>query len=822
MAIREQPVQAHEDRDRDRDRRARPARTRSAGVTLVALLLVPLLALAGLWAFVATITLGNRIRFQHYEALTNATAPTTAPLEADLLAERALTLTWLGSGRRGPEAQVLAIRHKTDAAVVAARGAYNSVSGQLAPTGLIEMRTFFADLATLPRIRAGADSGSDSVAAAYRSYDAIATALAAFLQTSAPTDDPTLNYMTQAADSAARLEDRISGAISLIGAALAAGGRMPQPERVLLAEVIGQQQLDVANIFAVSTPADRPIYVAAFGSAAFRQFQAMENQVVSSSPNRPIPVSPRVFGPLASRLQTAMGAPLSQIGVVVGAQAGRLRDSLTTQLALAAGLGLAAVGVSAFVAIRFGRRLRGELTGLYNSARHMANERLPGIVERLRHGQDVDVAVESPPLASGRITEIADVAQAFSSVQRTAVDAAVGQANLRKGVNQVFLNLSLRNQSLLHRQLGMLDTMERATNDPAALADLFRLDHLTTRMRRHAEGLIILAGSVPGRGWREPVPVLDVLRAAIAEVEDYIRVDVASESAAAVVGAAVNDVIHLTAELVENATSFSPPNTRVEIRADAVGIGFAVEIEDRGLGLTPEELAEINARLASPPEFDLAHSDQLGLFVVGQLAVRHGIRVSLRESPYGGTTAIVILPHSVIVHEDEALPPAEGASGPPSLARASSGVSPAGPAEPVAGRERAAAFSLTGWHRSDAVPVDAPAGPGTAGGTSWPGLAAPASPSPAAAGGWPGADSGLDVWTAQPHREPAPNRSSWEAAPPEATPDATAPQPAVDQVRRSVPGGTHRGLPRRVRQASMAPQLRGETAAARTDPQPRR
>ncbi len=146
MAIREQPVQAHE--DRARDRLARPARTRSVEVTLVALLLVPLLALAGLEAFVATITLGNRIRFQHYEALTNATAPTTAPLEADLLAERELTLTWLGSGRRGPEAQVLAIRHKTDAAVVAARGAYNSVSGQLAPTGLIEMRTFFADLAT--------------------------------------------------------------------------------------------------------------------------------------------------------------------------------------------------------------------------------------------------------------------------------------------------------------------------------------------------------------------------------------------------------------------------------------------------------------------------------------------------------------------------------------------------------------------------------------------------------------------------------------------------------------------------------------------------
>ena len=227
------------------------------------------------------------------------------------------------------------------------------------------------------------------------------------------------------------------------------------------------------------------------------------------------------------------------------------------------------------------------------------------------------------------------MAEAFSAVQRTAVDAAVGQANLRKGVNQVFLNLSMRNQSLLHRQLSLLDTMERAAEDPAALADLFRLDHLTTRMRRHAESLIILSGATPGRSWRDPVPIADVLSAAIAEVEDYVRVEVISESPGSVTGPAANDVVHLTAELVENATSFSPPNSRVEIRADTVGVGIAVQIEDRGLGLTAGELAEINARLASPPEFDLARSDQLGLFVVAQLAARHGIRVSLRESPRG-------------------------------------------------------------------------------------------------------------------------------------------------------------------------------------------
>ena len=306
-------------------------------------------------------------------------------------------------------------------------------------------------------------------------------------------------------------------------------------------------------------------------------------------------------------------------------------ERLVTEAVLAGGLGLLAVVASVFLLVWFGRKVTRDLTRLNTSVRGMAEERLPRVVERLRRGEDVDVLAESPPPGTSTIQEISQIAESFATVQGAAVAAAVDQARLRKGVNQVFLNISMRNQSLLHRQLGMLDSMERRTSDPGALADLFRLDHLTTRMRRHAEGLIILSGSTPGRGWREPVPVVDVLRAAIAEVEDYVRVDVVSESRDLVAGNAVNDVIHLVAELVENATVFSPPNTRIEVRADRVGTGLVAEIEDRGLGLSPEELDDINRRLASPPEFDLANSEQLGLFVVSQLAARHDIKVSLRR-----------------------------------------------------------------------------------------------------------------------------------------------------------------------------------------------
>jgi hypothetical protein len=224
----------------------------------------------------------------------------------------------------------------------------------------------------------------------------------------------------------------------------------------------------------------------------------------------------------------------------------------------------------------------------------------------------------------------------------------VGQAKLRKGVSQVFRNLAWRSQSLLHRQLALLDAMERRETEPDALDELFQLDHLTTRMRRHAEGLIILSGHAPGRGWRDPVPVTDVLRGAVAEVEDYKRVAVICESEDAVIGSAVADVIHLLAELIENAATCSPASTEVRVQAERVANGFVVEVEDRGIGIAPAELAALNARLQDPPEFDLADSNQLGLFVAARLAAKHQIMITLRRSPYGGTTAIVLLPSAIM------------------------------------------------------------------------------------------------------------------------------------------------------------------------------
>nr|MDT0664666.1 ATP-binding protein [Micromonospora sp. DSM 115978] len=281
-----------------------------------------------------------------------------------------------------------------------------------------------------------------------------------------------------------------------------------------------------------------------------------------------------------------------------------------------------------------------------------ANVRLPGVVERLHRGEPVDASEESFPNSYPSRDEIGQLADAFSTVHRVAVATAVEQAAMRKSIGDTFLNLARRSQALIHRQLKIIDALERKETDPDELEELFRLDHLATRMRRHAEDLIVLSGSKPARGWRRPVPVKDVIRGAVAEVEDYTRVKVLPVNAGSISGHAVGDVIHMLAELIENATSFSPPHTPVHVSGHQVSNGAAIEIEDRGLGMTDEELVAINERLANPPPFDLKTSERLGLFVVGRLAERHSIKVKLRPSPYGGTMAIVLVPATLLRGEE--------------------------------------------------------------------------------------------------------------------------------------------------------------------------
>lgn len=612
--------------------------------------MVPLVSLLALWGFAASVTVLSAMREHNFTTENRLYGSQAQVLGLELAQERSQVYVWLSSGRRSPLGPLLAQRRTTNAAVTAFQRGLNARPGVIISSARPALASFTAALGRLDSIRAKIDAREMTALEAFQAYSAIIDDQFRVYSQLIVVNDSSLYQQAAASLLAGRALEMVDRETTLVNGALAAGGQMSKSERLLFAQTVANQRLLIGDALRQLQPGLAAGYRGVYHSPAYRHFAAMENQIVASTgKGGRIPVSSAEWNPASFSLLAGFEGAEQRDRVVLAKMGTQVGDRLLLEVVLAGGVGLFAVALSVFLMARFGRRISRELTGLQHSAIELATKRLPEVVDRLSHGGDIDASVDAAPQAAGRISEIAKVAEAFSSVQSTAVQAAAGQARLRRGVNQVFRNLAWRSQSLLHRQLALLDRMERRSTDPETLEELFQLDHLTTRMRRHAEGLIILSGEAPGRGWREPVPVVDVLRAAIAEVEDYIRVTVVTRSADAVIGVAVADVIHLLAELIENATTNSPPRTEVTIRAERVAHGIAIEVEDRGIGMSEVEIAAANDRLANPPEFDLADSDKLGFFVVARLASRHQIKITLRQSPYGGIAAIVLLPHAIAV-----------------------------------------------------------------------------------------------------------------------------------------------------------------------------
>jgi signal transduction histidine kinase len=821
----------------------RPVRSRPIRLFLISMFAVPLVSLVGLWAFSAILTVPGAISDHSFSVYSSTlTSPAVATLTLALPTEQQETYLWLLSGRKSSESSLLATRATISKVLPAAESALQTLGDNASTTTVTDLNAVEAGLRRIPSIRQSVDAGTISPAAAFQAYsDVIDAQYQTYYASTLDRDDSLEAAGIGTIDTVLALELGSREAVLVDGALQYNRGQLDTAARQLFISSAASRQLLMNQALSVLPSSLRGSYAALVSTAAYRQFQALESQITAGAASAPVPVSATAWNAASNAVFGAMLQAETGDAAQLASLSGSASNGLLTEAILAGGVGLLAVVVSVFLLVWFGRKVTGDLTGLYSSVRGMAEERLPRVVERLRRGDDVDVAAESPTPAGSGIAEISQIARSFGIVQEAAVSAAVEQARLRKGVNQVFLNISMRNQSLLHRQLGMLDAMERRTSEPGALADLFRLDHLTTRMRRHAEGLIILSGSTPGRGWRDPVSVVDVLRAAVAEVEDYVRVDVLSDSPDLIAGNAVNDVIHLVAELVENATVFSPPTTRIEVRADRVGVGLVAEIEDRGLGLSEDELAEINRRLASPPEFDPANSDQLGLFVVSRLAVRHAIKVSLRRSAYGGTTAILLLPFGVIVRAEDAelaadrarrqndgqrprpvpMPPGASRTGDPA-----SGPLPTVGAItrhrlPAAVTGRRAETVLTGQDEEENRPPAPRSGP------PWehPQSDLPASETPTA----PVERPQWDAETAPPWFD-AFNRSPASQYPrgrgpgrPVENPLAAPAEQRDEQAGRPASPSSHLGMPVRVPQASLAPQLQagrngGQQATGSTGP----
>ncbi|WP_171075357.1 nitrate- and nitrite sensing domain-containing protein [Nonomuraea basaltis] len=609
------------------------------------MLLLPLLSLSALWGFVLNLTMGDAQSLLRANTLYRTLGVTSTDLGLQLQAERVRSAEALTT-RELTEA-LGSQRARTDRSVGELRQAVTEAGDAIGEDLRLPVGTLTSALDRLGSIRADIDNGLSSRLNGLNEYNGILDSIFALYDHLVTVSDLAILQQASSLQAMGMAREYIAREHALVIGALT-DRRLIQPEAAAFTEYAASRKfLHARGLAGLDVPLRRP-YEQVFASAAFQEFAIMEARITKTGAPPPDAADwNETIDKLASQLD-GHGLTASE---ELASRTSEAATSTVVKISIAGGVGLIAVLASIIISVRFGRRLAAELGGLRAAAVELSERRLPDLVERLRKGEDVDVRKEAKAIKVSGSAEITDVARAFASVQRTAVTAAVGQAALRRGIGQVFLNLARRKQGLLHRQLALLDGMQRRTHDPDRLEELFRLDHLTTRMRRHAESLMVLSGSAPGRAWRKPVPVIDIVRAAVAEVEDYTRVTVESMPISAFDGGAAADLTHLVAELVENATIYSPPDTMVRVRGDQVSNGYAIEIEDKGLGLPAADYATFNRLLAHSPEFDLADSDRLGMFVVATLAERHGIKVLLRRSPFGGTTAIVLVPRELVTEQ---------------------------------------------------------------------------------------------------------------------------------------------------------------------------
>ncbi|MEV4769457.1 sensor histidine kinase [Micromonospora humida] len=671
-----------------------------------------LTSLVALWSFAAWVTVQDGFTLLFVQTLNSRVADPGQALLTALQDERRLANAYLGE-RGQPQLDALTAQwQRTDLVSDDFGTSVGSWQAELA-TGEDTRRRVdevLTGLSGLTGVRESVRDAGVNRAEASAAYTAILAAVLRMYGSLGQLDDPRIAAESETLVDLYQVRELISQQDALITGVLAAG-RMTGDEYARFAQLVGAQRYQTAEAAGELSPADRVRYDQLAGSDAVARFRVLEDRVIQQA--RSGATLPLTAQEWQSTVGPAMQAQVD-FGVTIGDalidRATPVAVGVIVRLVLAAGLGLIAVVASIVVSISTARHLVRQVARLRDAALRLAHERLPGVVDRLGRGEDVDVAREAPPLDFGD-DEIGQLGRAFNAVQETAVRTAVEQAELRRNVRGVFLSLARRTQALVHRQLTLLDAMERREHDAEELEDLFRVDHLATRMRRNAENLIVLSGATPGRAWRRNVPMVDVVRGAVAEVEDYTRVDVLPLGPVALAGRAVGDVIHLLAELIENGLSFSPPNTTVEVRGRPVTAGYAIEIEDRGLGLTGEELVAANRRIVDRSELNLADAARLGLYVVSRLTERHGVKVQLKESAYGGTTAVVLIPSELVVPGDP---------------------SPSG-AQPVlaAGPATAVPSPLAASPPATAPPMPATAPPPAATAPPTAATAPPATPSPA-------------------------------------------------------------------------------------------
>ncbi|MEU7767506.1 nitrate- and nitrite sensing domain-containing protein [Nocardia sp. NPDC049190] len=592
--------------------------------------------------------------------------------------ERRLTLAELAGDREAAPA-LAAARVRTDKAVAELRSASGGLQ-TLASSLIGDKVTHFMNvLDRLPMVRAQVDTGTLPILEAYTFYNdgllAIPTATQIAQQFS---PDPEIAIELAEGLRLFYAAEAMSRSNALALALVNAHDRATVPAAEYLRQV-GYYHTQIDYLTSEFDAPQRDAAKAATSSSAWQQLTSMEGVLTRLALQTPPddgqntirPGAPEADGTARSGIAadlpwsvadwqnaaTDVNRGLIDIWINQNKQAQAVAEDKaggSTVSSLLFGIGVLLVAIAGFViAIKLANRIIRRLRLLRGETLALADEGLPDMMRRLRAGEPVDIVEQTPLLDYGQ-DEIGQVAKAFGRAHAAAVAGAVTEARTREGVKAVFLNIAHRSQIVVHQQLEILDEAERQQEDPALLDTFFRLDHLATRERRNAENLVILGGGQPGRQWRNPVDLVSLVRSAIGETLDYSRVRLARQPEVLIVGSAVADLIHLLAELIDNATAFSPPQARVEVSGNVVGKGVVVEIEDQGMGMPEDELTKANEMLRNPPDFGVAAlsaDSRLGLFVVAQLGVQYGISVRLVESDYGGIRAIVLIPSALIARE---------------------------------------------------------------------------------------------------------------------------------------------------------------------------
>ena len=722
--------------------------------------------------------------------------------------ERDTTVRYIGLGAQGgrgspanvraPELQVVNLTHAlTDQSAAVVKSELGEINQSFSAQTRQEATTALNGLANLTLIRKAATATQLPAQVVVTKYATIINDLIALIDvTGQGASDATLAQSIRVLGLVSRMKEEASEQRADLSLGLLQGSLSPT-ELNALNSAISEQASNLASFNTTASIAQRQVWNNSVASSFVFEANAEETQAIATaqesggSLKNDLTTVDDWYGAMSNQVDSQMTTVEQALNSQISSRAAALHKSALTAAIVVGAAVLLVLALSLFLTVIIGRSMVRPLRRLRAGALEVAGVRLPEMVRRMSEA-DGGGSFEVAPIDVDSSDEIGEVARAFDQVHREALRLAANEAALRGNVNAMFVNLSRRSQSLVERQIRLIDDLEQGEQDPERLSNLFQMDHLATRMRRNSENLLVLAGHEASRRWNQPVALVDVLRAAVSEIEQYERVSMNVQPGISVRGQAVNDVVHLVAELVENATSFSSAETPVTVSGHLLNSGgVLLDISDQGVGMGAEEMAHANWRLDNPPVVDVAVSRRMGLFVVARLAARHGIRVRLRPATTGGLTALVWLPDETVTHEGNGSPAGlrrferNGSGGAAPLDALSGSGSNGGEWGPLRGRS-AAEEAVNAARAPRFTPLHAENGDSTATAgfpavtPSWddPATASPSGPA------W---DDGPPTPDA-PSWENPPAKPSWDD-PAQSTPAASAPPPAASTGPiPSVPG----------------------------------